>query len=173
MLKKSSQNNKYEMNLYNNILFLSRNRIFYTNFNLTDTFENRIKLIFLHISFLFIKNKDNNKNKTLNTFQQKLFDLTFNNIELNMREIGFGDVSINKNMKSLVKIFYSILFNCENYNKMSSINKKALFNKYLKLNNIAKNLDNRGIIDYFDKYHTFCFDLSNDSILKGDLDFNY
>ena len=35
-----------------------------------------------------------------------------------MREIGFGDTTINKNMKFLVKTFYNILFNCEKYKKM-------------------------------------------------------
>ena len=42
-----------ESNLYNNILLLSRNELFYTKLDLTDTFQNRINLIFIHISFLF------------------------------------------------------------------------------------------------------------------------
>ena len=46
-----------------------------------------------------------------------MFDFIFNKIELNMREIGYSDMTINKNMKFLVKIFYNILLNCENYKK--------------------------------------------------------
>ena len=42
-------------------------------------------------------------------------------------------------------------------------------NKYLKLNN----LKNTGIIEYFDEYEAFCFDLSPDSVLSGDLNFSY
>ena len=56
---------------------------------------------------------------------------------------------------------------------MNSVSKTALLDRYLKLNNLTKNSDNTRINDYFDKYRTFCFDLSNDSILKGDLNFNY
>ena len=48
-----------------------------------------------------------------------MFDLTFNRIELNMREIGYGDATINKNMRFLVKTFYNILLNCEKYKEMS------------------------------------------------------
>ena len=52
----------------------------------------------------------------MKAFYQKIFDLIFIQIELNMREIGYGDiVIIYKNMKSLVKIFYNILLNCENF----------------------------------------------------------
>ena len=55
MLKRFRQNTIQESILYNNILLLSRNKLFYTKFNLSDTFQNRIHLIFIHISFLFIK----------------------------------------------------------------------------------------------------------------------
>ena len=44
MLKKININAN---NVYNNILLLSRNKLFYTNFSLADTFENRIHLIFI------------------------------------------------------------------------------------------------------------------------------
>ena len=107
-----------EDKLYNNILLFSRNKLFYTKFDLIDTFQNRIHLIFMHISFIFIKIKQNNKSQIYKIFYQKVFDLTFNKIELNMREIGIGDAAINTNMRHLVKTFYNILFNCEQYRIM-------------------------------------------------------
>ena len=72
MLKYIKQINTQENILYNNILLLSRNKLFYTKFNLTDTFQNRIHLIFIHISFLFIKIKHNVKNKKYEIFYQNL-----------------------------------------------------------------------------------------------------
>ena len=90
-----------------------------------------------------------------------------------MREIGFGDTTINKNMKFLVKTFYNILFNCEKYKKMSSVDKSIFFNKYLELNNAKNTNNNGGIIEYFDKYEAFSFDLNPNSVLKGELNFNY
>ena len=102
--KLNSQNDK----LYNKILFLSRNKLFYTKFSLGDTFENRINLIFIHISFLFIKVKQKDGSHFYNEFYQQMFDLIFRRVEVNMRELGYSDTSVNKNMKILVKTFYNI-----------------------------------------------------------------
>jgi len=170
MSKYNKQISSQEGNLYNIILLLSRQKIFYTKFNLNDTFQNRIHLIFIHISFIFIKMKNDTKGKVYKIFYQKIFDLIFNKIELNMREIGFGDTTINKNMRFLVKTFYNILINCEKYKKMSNNDKNNFFIEYLKLKNTSIN---KGIIDYFDKYEAFCFDLKPDSVLRGELNFNY
>ena len=173
MLKKLAQNNIKEIILYNSILLLSRNKLFYTKFNLTDTFQNRIYLIFIHISFLFIKIKQKSENKKYKFFYQKMFDLIFKKIELNMREIGFGDSTVNKNMRYLIKTFYNILFSCEKYKEMNLNTKNIFLNKYLKLNNIKNTTNNKGIIEYFDKYEAFCYDLKSDSVLKGELKFIY
>ena len=59
MFKFLKKKNKNETTLYNNIVLLSRNKLFYTNFGLADTFQNRIVLIFIHLSFIFIKVKEN------------------------------------------------------------------------------------------------------------------
>ncbi|HIO51034.1 MAG TPA: hypothetical protein EYN36_00440 [Pelagibacteraceae bacterium] len=173
MSKNSIKINTQEDILYNNILSLARNELFFTKFGLADTFQNRIYLIFIHISFLFIKIKQNNQKEIYKIFYQKMFDLIFKNIELNMREIGYGDIVTNKNMKFLVKTFYNILLNCENLNWRSLNLKKMFFFKYLEHNNMKKKADNVPLIEYFDKYQAFCLDLSLDSVLKGDLNFRY
>ena len=173
MSKNSIKINTQEDILYNNILSLSRNKLFFTKFGLADTFQNRIYLIFIHISFLFIKIKQNNQKEIYKIFYQKIFDLIFKNIELNMREIGYGDIVTNKNMKFLVKTFYNILLNCENFNWRSLNLKKMFFFKYLEHNNMKKKADNVPLIEYFDQYQAFCLELSLDSVLKGDLNFRY
>ena len=173
MFKDSKKINTQEDILYNNILALSRNKLFFTKFGLADTFQNRIYLIFIHISFLFIKIKQNNQKEIYKIFYQKMFDLIFKNIELNMREIGYGDIVTNKNMKLLVKNFYNILLNCENFSNRDLKSKKMFFSTYLQHNNIKKEAYNASLIRYFDKYQAFCLDLSLDSVLKGDLNFNY
>ena len=171
MFKNSKKINSQEDILYNNILSLSRNKLFFTKFDLADTFQNRIYLIFIHISFLFIKLKQDNQKAIYKIFYQKMLDLIFNRIELNMREIGYGDTVINKNMKFLVKNFYNILLNCENFNEKSLNTKKMFFFKYLKHNGIKRKADNTLLIEYFNKYQAFCFDLSLDSVLKGEIKF--
>ena len=132
----------------------------------------RIYLIFIHISFIFIKIKQNSGNKKYKIFYQELFDLLFNKIELNMRELGFGDVTINKNMKFLVKAFYNILLFCEGFSQKNNADKKKFLNKFLEVA-VNENIKNIDIVEYFDKYQAFCFDLSPNSVLSGELKFNY
>ena len=164
---------KHEDTLYNNIILLARNKIFYTKFGLSDTFANRIHLIFLHISFIFIKIKQEKGIKIYDTFYQKMFDLIFLKIESNMREIGYGDVSVNKNMKILVKNFYNILLDCEKYDRNSLDSKKKFLDNYLKSISGKNPVINADLVNYFDKYHSFCIDLTPDSVLSGELNFNY
>ena len=173
MLKYLKKIKSQENKLYSKILYLSRNKLFYTKLNLNDTFQNRINLIFLHICFLFIKIKQNNVSQYYKDFYQKMFDFTFKKIELNMREIGYGDTQVNKNMKFLVKSFYNILLKCENYNKKNLNRKKLFLYGYLTSDNNEKNTNNIGLVKYFDKYQTFCVDLSLDNVVKGDLNFSY
>jgi len=170
-IKKSKNINEYT--LYNNILSLSRNKLFYTKYLLEDTFQNRINLIFFHISFVFIKIKLIKKNIDVKKFDQILFDLMFNQIELNMRELGFGDVMVNKKMKFLIKSFYNILLFCENYSNETKEYKTSFFNQYLKSNSIKKMAYNETLINYFSDFKTFCSDLSINSVLKGDLKFEF
>ena len=173
MINYTKQTNIQIDALFNSILILCRDPVFYTKFDIIDTFQNRIHLIFIHFSFIFMKIKQNNKNEMFKNFYQRLFDSIFSKIELNMREVWFGDTKINNNMRLLVKKFYNILFNCEKYKKMNIDDKIKFFSNYLELNSIKNMTNNSAIIEYFDKYETFCFDLSPDSVLKGELKFNY
>ena len=96
--------NKHKSELYNILLTLSRNIFFYKNIKLLDNFETRLYLIFVHLSILMIiyRNRDSK-------FNQKLYDSLFHNIENDLRELGFGDVTVNKKMKEFNKISYDIL----------------------------------------------------------------
>ena len=169
MFRSIKQKKFQEGKLYNKILFLSRNKLFYTKLGLSDTFHNRINLIFLHLSFIFIQIKQKSTDLPYKEFYQKMFDFSFKKIELNMREIGYGDMMVNKNMKFLVKTF----LNCENYKKKSARNRNMFLIKYLAQNAGRKSANNIKLVEYFDKYQAFCFDLTSDSVLKGDLNFNY
>ena len=173
MLKKSKQNKITERELYNKILLLARNKLFYTHMSMEDTFENRIYLIFFHISFLFTKINRVNDKLFFKKLHQDVFDFTFKQIEINMREIGLGDISVNKKMKILIKNFYNILLDCEKYSKKTLSKKNLFLQNYFVFKNGLISSENSGLIDYFDKFQSFCFYLSQDSVLKGELNFIY
>ena len=98
------KNKIHNNDLYNTLLVLSRNIFFYEKINLTDSFETRIYLMFIHFSLMMIIFK-----KKGVKFNQKSYDNLFNNVENNLRELGFGDVSVNKKMKDMNKLLYDIL----------------------------------------------------------------
>jgi len=169
----NKQNKKVELILYNNVLNLTRNKLIYTKFGLLDSFHNRIILIFFHISFILIKFTKIKNKSNIQGFDQNLFDTMFNQIEMNMRELGYGDVTVNKNMKFLVKEFYNILLFCSDFDKKKEVSKSAFFNHHLKLNSNKEMGNYDSLIDYFANFKTFCFDLSLDSVLKGELKFKF
>tara|TARA_A100000164_G_C21754215_1_gene698480 strand:+ start:448 stop:948 length:501 start_codon:yes stop_codon:yes gene_type:complete len=155
--------NKHIPNLYNILLSLSRNIFFYRKIKLPDTFETRIYLMFFHFSILMIISK-----KKGSKFDQKSYDLFFHNIEYNLRELGFGDVSVNKKMKELNKILYDILLKIEMKNddnkfKISS----SILDKYLRPLKNEQNTKYTLLSDYFTKFFDFCFELRLENMIEG------
>jgi len=45
---------------------------------------------------------------------QKLFDFMFHDFENNLREMGFGDIAVNKRMKKFISAFYGMILNYSN-----------------------------------------------------------
>ena len=120
-----------------------------------------------------MKIKKKEKTVVYKNFYQALFDLIFEKIELDMREIGHGDTAVNKNMRVLVKNFYNILLICDGYMHKNKEYKKIFLRKYLTFYDDILDANIIDLIQYFEKYHAFCFDLSSDSVLKGELNFTY
>ena len=97
---------KHSNKLYNKLVELSRNKFFYNDIKLNDNFETRVLLIFFHFIIILRLKKNDNTKKDF----QDIFDNIFQNIEINIRELGYGDTKVNNTMKNLNKIFYDILY---------------------------------------------------------------
>ena len=136
---------KHNSEIYNILLTLSRNIFFYDKIKLSDTFETRIYLMFIHFSIMMIVSKKKGKK-----FDQDAYDLVFHNIENNLRELGFGDVTVNKKMKEFNKLLYDILLKIESTKsnaKKFEINKKLISVYFNELNDQkAPNLKNLKLI---------------------------
>ena len=91
-------------NIYQNIIKISRSKFFYLDLKLEDTFETRFDLIIFHafLVFFFYKKKSISKPN----LSQELFDHMFGDFDNNLREMGFGDIAVNKKMKVFVTAFY-------------------------------------------------------------------
>ena len=149
--------------LYNKIISLTREKFFYTEISLKDELITRIYLVLFHLGFILELLKKNNKNKIL---AQNIYDSFFINIDLHLREIGHGDVSVNKKMKDLIKLFYEILLYCEQWDIMGSKDKMK-FLKNLFDNNNEMNFDKQKLLIYLDNYRYNLKDISLNFLLKG------
>ena len=149
--------------LYNKIISLTREKFFYTEISLKDELITRIYLVLFHLGFILELLKKNTKNKKL---AQSIYDSFFINIDLHLREIGHGDVSVNKKMKDLIKLFYEILLYCEQWEIIGSKNKMK-FLKNLFDNNNEMNFDKQKLLIYLDNYRYNLKDISLNFLIKG------
>ena len=144
-------NYKY-INVYNNLIKLTRNKNLYKDFSNQDTFSDRLIFFLFHFGFFLKVFKKNNDKKII----QDIFDYNFKQLELSIREIGYGDVSINKKMKTYINTFYSILGKIDNWENLSISEKGKIISSYLNNNGVTLNL-----VDYFDNYLS---NLSNNAL---------
>ena len=152
------------LNIYNNLIKLTRNKKLYLNLEKDDIFSDRLIFFFLHFA-LFLKHfKGTIKAKSL----QELFDFVIRQIELSIREIGYGDVSVNKKMKDYINLFYSIIEKMETLDLNDNENHLFLLKKYLNTN---KNLD--FYVNYFNKYRLFLTKNTLNNFTKDILNFNF
>ncbi len=144
---------------------MSRNLFFYKKIKLKDTFETRIYLIFLHFSLILIIFKI----KKIK-FSQIEYDNLFHTIEYNIRELGYGDVAVNKKMKDLNKIFYDILIKINKSEEGFKINEDLVIKYFDELN--YENSDKCKLFnDYFNDFYNFCFDIAPKNMIKDALNF--
>ena len=155
--------NDIYLNIYNNLVKLTRNKNLY-NVNKKDSFYDRMIILFLHLSFLLKNYKNIETKKNLQNF----FDYCIRQIELSIREVGYGDATINKKMKIYVNVFHSIIAEIDSWNQFSDNEKFEIVKKYINL----KNNDYR-LVKYFDKYVNYLSKNSLNSFAKSVIDHRF
>ena len=152
------------LNIYNNLIKLTRNKSLYLKLEKNDTFSDRLIFLFLHLAFFLKHFKSSIPQKEL----QDLFDFIIKQIELSIREIGYGDASINKKMKNYLNLFYSILEKIESIDQDNIDDQMDLIKKYL---NTDINLD--FYVNYFNKYRLFLTKNTLKNFTKDILNLNF
>ena len=150
-------NYKY-INIYNNLVSLTRNKQLYKNFKKQDTFSDRLIFLLLHFAF-FLKVFKNENNKDL---LQDIYDYIFRQLELSIREIGYGDQSINKKMKDYLNLFYAMIDKVHNWENSSIESKSTILLTFL-----DEEIDAPHLVDYFDKYRINLSNNTLNSYIKG------
>ena len=116
------------INLYNNLIKLTTNKLLYKSLNKQDSFNDRLIVFLLHFAF-FLKNFKNEENEKL---LQEIYDFNFRQLELSIREIGYGDQSINKKMKDYINVFHAIISDIHFWNDNNLEKKKRNYFKILR-----------------------------------------
>ena len=134
------------LNTYNNLIKLTRDKSLYLNLNKEETFTDRLIFLLLILAFFFKNYKSHNNKMKL----QQIHDFIFKQIEISIREIGYGDVSINKNMKKYINFFYDILSKIDNWDNYDLEKKCEILSKII---DSPKNIS--FYTNYFDKLCIF------------------
>ena len=132
------------INIYNNLINYSRNKDLYRSLNRKDDFSDRLTLFLIHFAF-FLKTYKNKENKVI---LQKIYDFNFRQLELSIREIGYGDQSINKKMKIYLNLFHAIVSEIHFWDKLDKNEKLKKLSSFL--------VDFKEIhilVDYFDDFY--------------------
>ena len=138
-------------NIYNNFIKLTTNKKLYFYLDNQDNFSDRLKILLLHMAFYFKESKNLHDKFKL----QEIYDFLFRQLELSIREIGYGDQSINKKMKVYINIFHGILSKVHFWDEKDKNQKIDILKDF-----INTNKDISYLKEYFDK---FSKDLKNNT----------
>ncbi len=143
---------------YNKLINLTRNKQFYENLPEKDIFSDRLIIFFIHFAFFLkeFKNKDNEK------VLQEIYDFNFRQLELSIREIGYGDQSINKKMKQYINTFHSIISDLHFWDDLDNEQKKNKISAYL-----DKMYKSDFLVEYFEKFRQNLSKKTLNSYLKS------
>ena len=144
--------------LYNNFVELSRNKILYKDFIKPDTFSDRLIFFLMHFAFFIKIYKDEKNSKML----QEIYDFIFRQLELSIREIGYGDQSINKKMKDYINLFHSMVSEIHFWDNFDKEEKIRIFSLFL--TDFGKIDD---LLEYFDNYNENLSKKTLNSYLKS------
>ncbi len=118
-------------------------------------------ILFFHLSFLLKAFKNTESKDNL----QKFFDFCVRQIELSIREIGYGDATINKKMKDYVNLLFSIIDKIDKWETNDNNQKIEIIKIY-----IDDLKDSENFINYFDKYRIFLAKSSFNNLTKDIID---
>ena len=144
--------------IYNNLINYTRNKDLYKSLNRDDNFFFRLTLFLLHFAF-FLKNFKNEQNKMI---FQEIYDFNFRQLELSIREIGYGDQSINKKMKDYINLFHSMVSEIHFWEDLSESDKLKKISIFL---SDFENIEY--LLDYFENFNDDLSKKTLNSYLKS------
>lgn len=91
------------LQLYRTIVAQSRLPDLYQKYAIPDTVDGRFDCLVLHMALVIMRLQDAGRQGAL--LSQHLFDVMFRDMDLNLREMGVGDMSIGKHFRRMSRAF--------------------------------------------------------------------
>ena len=126
------------------MIIFSRNKDLYKFLNRNDDFSDRLTILLVHFCF-FLKRFKSEENRKI---MQEIYDFVFRQLELSIREEGYGDQSINKKMKVYLNYFHSVVDELHFWEKMefnTKVEKLSIF--------LSEFKEIKFFVEYFDDFY--------------------
>jgi cytochrome b pre-mRNA-processing protein 3 len=91
--------------LYGTAVAAARQPYFYAELAVPDTLDGRFDLVGIHV-FLVIRRLRREAERQAGVVAQALFDAMFSDMDINLREIGVGDMVIGKRVRAMWEAFH-------------------------------------------------------------------
>ena len=144
--------------LYNKLIELARDKNLYKDFTKQDEFSDRLIFFLIHFALFFKAFKNEDNKETL----QNIYDFIFRQLELSIREIGYGDQSINKKMKDYLNLFHDMIDKFHFWEDLNKDKKEKILQSY-----ISNSENARIILDYFENYLVYLKKNTLNSYIKS------
>ena len=140
---KSNNNDKILIdNFYLKIVNVSRQKNFYKNLSVPDTFDGRFDLLVLFsVITIYFLSKFGPKGQYLS---QALFDKIFLDLDLSLRELGAGDAGVHIKIKNMVKSYMGrqkVYCDSLERNDFKALKKQIIKNIYRNVDNYLNSAD--------------------------------
>ena len=129
--------------IYNKLIELARNKDLYKDFKNQDVFSDRLTFFLIHFALFFKVFKNNDNRKEL----QDIYDFIFRQLELSIREIGYGDQSINKKMKDYINLFHDMIDKFHFWDDLKKEQKQEIIGNYT-----YNSKNSSFLLNYFESY---------------------
>ena len=143
---------------YNKLIKLTTNKTLYKSLDKQDSFNDRLLVFLFHFAFFLKAFKSEENEKKL----QEIYDFNFRQLELSIREIGYGDQSINKKMKVYINLFHSMVSEIHFWDNLVKKQKAEKISIFL------EDFEEKDyLIEYFDDFNQKLSKKNLNSFLKG------
>ncbi len=90
--------------LYTAVISQARRPEFYRDLAVADSVDGRFEMVALHAFFIMRRLRD--QGAAERALSQAVFDIMFDDMDQNLRELGTGDLGVGKRVKSMAQAFY-------------------------------------------------------------------